>query len=277
MKKRDVSMTHVRHDVAHCLAPGLFRSIPKGERKKAKLDLTYEFGDDQTVRFIGFEPLGVDDMLFLQALVASAGPDGILLTPEPSTKTGQKLRALLDPQLDALKQDALIVRESLPKILSEVGMTDGGENIKSLKESLVRMSNVTVIAKNGRRQASFHLMSHAFDEETGKLWVALNPRIAESVLGRSSFVRIQMAEVRALQSDPARLIHQRLCGWIDPGKSGRIELDTLCGYIWPDPATDEAMKKRRQAARKAVAELIAVGWTVEEYSKGKWRIERPKT
>lgn len=51
-----------------------------------------------------------------------------------------------------------------------------------------------------------------------------------------------MAEVRVLQTDPARLMHQRLCGWIDPGKSGRVELDTLCGYVWPDEANAEAMK-----------------------------------
>ena len=73
-----------------------------------------------------------------------------------------------------------------------------------------------------------------------------------------------MAEVRALQTDPARLIHQRLCGWIDPGKAGRAELDTLCGYVWPDEANAEAMKKRRQKARKALAELAAVGWKVSE-------------
>ncbi|WP_439334048.1 replication protein C, IncQ-type [Vibrio parahaemolyticus] len=35
------------------------------------------------------------------------------------------------------------------------------------------------------------------------------------------------------------------------------------------------MKKRRQTARKALTELISVGWTVHEYAKGKWEIRRP--
>ncbi|WP_373873395.1 replication protein C, IncQ-type, partial [Aeromonas caviae] len=35
-------------------------------------------------------------------------------------------------------------------------------------------------------------------------------------------------------------MHQRLCGWIDPGKSGRVELDTLCGYAWPSKANENA-------------------------------------
>jgi hypothetical protein len=29
-----------------------------------------------------------------------------------------------------------------------------------------------------------------------------------------------------------------LCGWIDSGKAGRVELDTLCGYVWPDETTN---------------------------------------
>jgi hypothetical protein len=27
-------LTHVRHDPAHCLAPGLFRALKRGERKR---------------------------------------------------------------------------------------------------------------------------------------------------------------------------------------------------------------------------------------------------
>lgn len=38
-------LTHARHDPIHCLAPGLFRSLQKGERKRAKLDVVYDFGD----------------------------------------------------------------------------------------------------------------------------------------------------------------------------------------------------------------------------------------
>ena len=76
---------------------------------------------------------------------------------------------------------------------------------------------------------------------------------------------------------PARLMHQRLCGWIDPGKSGRVELDTLCGYVWPGQATNpNTLKTRRQAARRALPELAALGWAVSEYAKNKFEIGRPK-
>lgn len=269
-------LTHARHDPSHCLAPGLFRSLKKGERKTGKLDVTYEYGEDECMRFVGFEPLGADDLRMLQVIVALAGPDSLVLSPEPQTATGRQLRVSLEPKFDALKQDALVVRESLTKLLWEAGMTDSGDNILSLKASLLRMSNVTVLAKKGQRQASYHLMSHALDEESGKIWIALNPRLAESILGKRQFARIDMNEVRALQSGPSRLMHQRLCGWINPGKFGRVGLDTLCEYVWPDQTSNtNTLKTRRQTARKALAELAAVGWTMSEYAKGKWEIKRP--
>ncbi|TGH93470.1 hypothetical protein E5S34_22590 [Escherichia coli] len=32
--KNKHSLSHVRHDPAHCLAPGLFRALKRGERKR---------------------------------------------------------------------------------------------------------------------------------------------------------------------------------------------------------------------------------------------------
>lgn len=268
-------LTHARHDPAHCLAPGLFRSLKRGGRRHAKLDVTYTFGQDETMRFVCFEPLGADDMRFLQGIVALGGPNGVLLTPEPTNQTGQQLRLSLKMDEEALKLDGLIVRQSLSKLLSEIGMTDGGHNIRALKDSLLRMSAVTIQVTQGQRSASYHLMSHAYDEANGKLWVALNPRIAEAVLGRRPYARIDMAETRALKTNPARLMHQRMSGWIASGKTGLVTLDTLCGYVWPDPASSESAKKRHQTARKALAEIGGLGWTVTEYARNKWKITRP--
>ena len=270
-------LTHAQHDPMHCLVPGLFRSLKRGERKKLKLDVTYcSNAENEQVRFVGFEPLGADDMRLLQGLVALGGPKGIILTPEPKAELPKQLRLFLEPKFDAAGQDALVVQESMTKLLAEIGLTDGGLNVKAIKDCLMRMANVTVVVTKGSRQRSFHLMSYAFDEEDGRLFVALNPQITEAILGRRRYTRIEMAEVRALQTDPARLIHQRLCGWIDPGKARRVEFDTLAGYVWPDQANAEAMRKRRQRIHKALAELMVIGWNVSEYAKGKLEIRRPK-
>lgn len=272
----DFKLTHARHDPMHCLAPGLFRSLKRGERKKSKLDITYHYGLDTHVRFVGFEPLGADDMRLLQGLVALAGPEGVLLSPNPSASIPRQLRLELAPKSDALHSDGLVVHHQLTRLLREVGWHHSGANLRTVKASLVRMSNVTVIIERRSRQASFHLMSHVFDENDGSLFVCLNPQLAEAVLGHRPHSRIYLDEVRGLSTDPARLMHQRLCGWIDPGKHGRVELDTLCGYIWPESGTSAAMRKRRQFARQAIEQLRSIGWMCEEYSNRKWLIRRPE-
>lgn len=95
-------------------------------------------------------------------------------------------------------------------------------------------------------------------------------------MGGGQHVRISMDEVRALDSEAARLLHQRLCGWIDPGKTGKASIDTLCGYVWPSEASGSTMRKRRQRVREALPELVALGWTVTEFAAGKYDITRPK-
>lgn len=271
-------LTHARHDPAHCLAPGLFRSLKRGERKKLKLDVTYQHGPNTTLRFIGFEPLNAQDMRLLQGIVALSGPNGVILSDEPKSDIGHQLRILLDPKLEAARADALVVKGTLGQLMREIGYsTDGKQTREDLKASLLRMANVTLHVCDKSREATFHLLSYAFDNLDGSLFVALNPRVAEAVIGNAAHTRIEMSEVRALQSDPTRLVHQRLCGWISPGKSGRIELDTACGYVWPD-STDNpnTLKTRRQTARKAFTELRGLDWTVDEYATAKFEIRRPQ-
>ena len=56
--KNKHSLSHVRHDPAHCLAPGLFRALKRGERKRSKLDVTYDYGDGKRIEFSG-EPVEI--------------------------------------------------------------------------------------------------------------------------------------------------------------------------------------------------------------------------
>lgn len=272
------ALVYARHDRGHTLAPGLFRSLKRGERKKSKLDISYQIDEERTLRFIGFEPLGGDDLRVLQGLVALAGVDGDLLGESAVTKLGEELWRLLDVKHDFRNRDALTVGVKASTLLGEMGMSDGGENIKAFKASLVRMANVTIIAKNGTKEASTHLLSYTYDEADGKLWVALNPQLVGGILGKQQYSLIDMDEIRRLKSDPARLLHQRLCGWVDPGKSGKVEIDTLCGYVWPEQSDNKPSteRMRRVAVRKALVELEGLGWVVHEYAKGKWEIRRPK-
>jgi len=269
-------VTHVRHDPSHCLCPGLFRSLKRGEHKSGKLDVTYTFGDE-SIRFWGPEPLGADDLRVLQGLIAMAGPEGFFLPSEPKTEAGQQLRSLLELKWDAIQQNALVVKGSFRQLAREIGYKKfGGEQLKAIRKSIERIWAISVIAIRGRKRAGFRILSgYRSDEQSEEFFVAINPKLTAAVLGRYRHIRLEMAEVRAIKSDLVRLIHQRLCGWINPGKAGCVELDMLCSYVWPDQANSELMKKRRQRVRKAISELVTIGWTVNEYAKGKWKISRP--
>jgi len=261
-------LTHARHDPVHGLAPGLFRSLQKGERRRAKLEVVYDFGDDRRVEFSGPEPLGEDDPRILQGLVAMAGPAGLVLSPEPQTEAGRQIRLSLEPRSDAIRQDAMVVSGSYRALAREVGYANV-DNAKPIRDCIERLWKVSVIVQDGKRPQGFRLLSeYASDEHDGKLYVALNPLLARAVMG-GQHVRISMCEVRALRTDAARLIHQRLCAWIAPGQSSRADIDTLCGYIWPDAAVNASTAKtRRQTVRRALAELAALGWRVKSYTKG---------
>ena len=276
MAKPKHNLSHARHDPAHCLAPGLFRALKRGERKRSKLDVTYDYGDGKRIEFSGPEPLGADDLRILQGLVAMAGPSGLVLGPEPKTPGGQQLRLFLEPKWEAVETDAMVVKGSYRALAREVGYANIDDS-KPIRECIERLWKVSIIAQNGRKRQGFRLLSeYASDDAEGRLYVALNPLIAQAVMGGGQHVRISMDEVRALESEAARLLHQRLCGWIDPGKTGKAAIDTLCGYVWPSEASGATMRKRRQRVREALPELEALGWSVVEFAAGKYDIARPK-
>ena len=275
MKKFE--LTHARHDPAHVLAPGLFKSLKKGDYKLLKLDVAYEFGKGERIEFKAAEPLGAPELRVLQGLVAMAGPSGLLHSPEPKTGSGQQLRLLLETKFEAVQADALVAKGSFRTLAKEIGYLDI-ENTKGIQKSIERLWGVSVIVqKDGRRMGFRLLASYDADEGDGRLHVALNPRIAQAIMGDRPHTRIELSEVRQLKTDPARLMHQRLCGWIDPGKSSReITLEKLCEYVWLE-STENAntLKKRRQSVRKALTELVAASWVVDEYAKNKFNVSRP--
>lgn len=276
-------LSHARHDSVHCLVPGLFRALKRGERKKEKLDITYDCGNGNLIEFSGPEPLGADDLRVLQGLVAMAGPDGVILGSTPKSEIGQELRGRLEPKWDAITENAIKIEGSYKELAKEIGYKKiGGSQIDSIQKCIERLWKVCIILQSGKKRMGFHLLSHYRSEKQnnqkdGTLHVALNPLIAQTIMGRGKHVRINMDEVRTLKSDAARLMHQRLCGWIDQGKSRLVSIDTLCSYVWPSIAGGSTLRMRRQRVREALSELVELNWTVNETEahSGQYIISRP--
>jgi hypothetical protein len=285
MEETKYNLTHARHDPAHCMAPGLFRSLGPGERKKLKLDVVYQFGEDQ-IEFSGPEPLDHADLKVLQGLVAMASVSGengrgIMLTPRTESDAGKQLRLFLDMKWDALEQDAMVVKGSFKALAREIGFPESGNSIRQIKKSIERLWKVSVIVQRGKKRLGFRILSeYASDEGKGKLFIALNPRIASAMTGETPFTYLDMAEARKIKGSNATLIHQRLSGWICAGGQGRVKIETLCEYVWPDHNTGDvtasAKRKRNQRIKKSIHEFAEIGWEFEEYAKGKFKIKRPE-
>ena len=263
------------------MAPLLFRSLKNGDRKiegreAERLHVDYCFGNTRII-FSGPELLGVDDLRVLQALVAMSGPSEQILNSEPKSEVGIKLREGLQLTGAALFDNAIVVNGSYRVLAQEIGYeSEGGKVFQGIRSSIKRLSDVSIISEVGECRKGFQMLSEYLSRDAeGHLHVALNPRITEAVMPRGRHARIDMHEVRGLSTDPARLLHQRLCGWIDPGGRRAVILDTLCKYIWPESTKSSTLRQRRMRVRAALEEFKIVGWRVKEYEPSKFLVIRP--
>lgn len=261
-----------RHDPAICLAPGIFRSLPRGKaHRDHRAEVIYE-REGSTLRFVMPFLLGAEDLRLLQVLVSMAAQGRTTLPRDPETDTGRALKKGLAAQRD---EDALVVRTRLASALRALDRGDCRDARAAVRRSLIRLASVVVIVTRGSRDASAHLLSHAVDSETGELVVALDPRVTAAALGAEQYAHIDLAEVRALKGDLAVILHQRLCAWIDPGRTRLVRLETIIPYAFPEPArTASARAKRARRMRAAMANLADVGWTVDERW-GMYTVGRP--
>jgi hypothetical protein len=270
-------LLQARHDPAHCLAPGLFQSFKRGDRKKLKLDITYDFNAETSLRFRGYEPLGADDLRLLQGILALAGTTKATIPlSQPENKAAKQLVLFLEPKDNALQEHAVALRTTIQRLMAEIGYkTDGGEARKDVIESLDRLSNVTMRVVQKTKTGSIHLLSYFMDEITGDLIVAANPRLTQAIMGDHSYTHIDMREVRALSSDAARILHQRLCAIVTPGKQKSFNLDTLISYVWPEPAAGGNLRKRRFRLQNAISEIEKTGgWLFTVAKSGAYQVSR---
>lgn len=271
-------LTHARHNAWHCTTPGLFRSLQKGSRKKQKLDVQHVIGDVR-IHFTGYEPLGGNDLRLLQGLVAWAGLDGMVLSPCPdeSQKISSELRKSLQTAESGSAEDAIFLQVSLTRLLHEIGVAASGKSIADAHQILKRLASVTVFFTQGAVTASSRLLGFVVDGETHKLWVALNSHLAKSIIGSGrNFTRINLDEVRLLKTDAGRIIHQRLCVWVNPGARRKVSVDVLCGYAWHEPApTANSLCKRLERLHHAVADIQQCGWQAFRETTGDYVFVRP--
>ncbi len=280
-------LTHAQCASSHAYAPGLFRSVGKGERKTAKLDVLYTCNENLMMHYRGPEPLGADDLRVFLGLIALAGlgdEDGkVMVGPEPQSELGRELRSLMGLKQDDRAQLS-VVKGSFRRLSSAIGLAESGRTFDLLRQSIERLFETTVIritptvsadGKQGVKRQPFRLLSRAdSDSSAGTLLVALNPALTEAITGNAHYLRMALDEMRQLKSDAALLAWFRL-QFINRGSSAKVGVDTLCGYVWPGEASDATMRKRRSRMYEVLEELKTIGYGIERTG-GVVNITRPK-
>jgi hypothetical protein len=254
-------------------APGLFRSQVK-DGQTAYLRLEYQAGAF-TYRLVGPE-LGTTELRVLQALVALATRQQVRVSHRPVTAVSD---SPLDKVAWLLGQSAQVAT-SYNEVARAAGyVANSGAMTRRVREALERMYCVQVFVSVTGNPKSFEA-GRLFTELSGRddgLVVGVCSLLAAALLGvPGNYLRLDMHEVRQLRTDAARLLHQRL-HWIDAGEGREIGVDTLVGYVWPEPACSSTARKRRERVREALAELEALlGWRVANPRPGIVFVHRPE-
>ena len=257
--KNQQLFTYAKHDPELCLAPGLFSSLKRGPRNQ---EWHVKHGD---ITFCGKGSLGVDDLRVLQALMAIA-TNNYEKFNSPTSQVAQKL--IKDLNIKDCSE-AIFIESSYAAIAYNMGYKkiDGGSRLAAIKNCISRLCKVsmTVEKENVKHQMISCCVQSGKKNDKCSFFIAINPRTARVITeDKQKFTGIDMLEVHKLSSNHARLIHQRLCGWINQGDIGTISIKKLCSYVWPDLANKETnketMKKRRKKIVECLQQLKDIGW-----------------
>lgn len=257
----------VKHDPALCAFPGLFRFVDPARRGQSiGLKLKYEHGDT-TVEVHNSTPMDGIDLAVLQAIVSLATVHGATVDPAQALGADEKklvaaLEASTAAKPDELTQQVQHVDFSATNLLEIIGLPACGQHRALIKASVVRLSTCVLRVYPTSNPLAWHrsfLLSTICTRASSSKWrrthVTLNPRLTEVILGAESrYTRISLGETRLLGTDQiARLLHQRLCAWIDDGSTREVSYNKLLEYVWPD---DEVTRTADAAQRGADNEFV---------------------
>lgn len=285
--------------------PGLFRTVPSVAYKRTGLPPLelgpYVFGESGlSISATCPAPLCGDDAQVLQTLACLAALQRAKVehtSDKPHLPLHQKL---LDQMHAGAKTRWLahrLVSCSLSHMLKLLDWPVSGTYRARLLASLNRLSAVTITVLGDRPNAgknvtdgSYQLLSHDAGNGSANnsrmVHVLLNPRQSRVIAGGKSkltgqvpYVEISMQESRALpRNDQVRLIHQRLCAWINHDTKRVVTFGTVLKYAYSDDKWSAALpshrrisparslKHRLTTVTKALNALEAAlhGWSVQE-------------
>lgn len=267
-KKNSVMVfDHARVDASHCLTDGLFRPLSRAP-KKEPLDVVHVYMG-YTMRWLNYCKLNIVDQSVFLAIHRMAAENGRLETVgnQHESPTMLQVRAALKLEKDAAKSDCLVLDTSLYEIAKVMGINDCNDNLKMIKNSLFKLACVNFVIYKGEDIGDAFFQTNLFSRlagSDGQIHLGINPMLCKALIGGQSTF-INMGEQRRLDSHITKRLHVWLSSWLQTNGSKKIALDKLIPHVWGEEYEDAALRKRRYALRKALAELNTLeGWKSTE-------------
>lgn len=256
MRKPDPALTlpaFARMPRAIMHAPGLFRS-PESAAREDSFELTHTI-EPQDFHFAG-PILGGNDLWVLLGIVSRARLDPRHRPPE-----GSQLA-----RLRALAGVCARVQLSHAELAATIGLR-GNSAPGLIRQSLQRLCRIRLTVVKAGEALTMPLLrmvdTSGADAKRTSLTIELCPVLTLALLGEDGrYLRVDMKEVRALKSNPVRVLFGRL-HWINAGGERSAGLETLERYIWPDEAPSQDAKRRRRARLLRVLQELdkVLRWT----------------
>jgi hypothetical protein len=245
------------------------------------LDIMYE-AKHSSFHFKGPQRLGAEDLRVLQGAVALASMQQHSFDPRnPVSEHGRKLAKHITATNDGDDGELLycVAITTVYRLAAEMGYSeDGGDQRRIIIDALDRMAQVTIFDNDESERYPMDFLGYHLLKTTGEILIAVNPQIARAIWREDNFVHIDMNEIRCLKSGPARILHQRICAIVDPGKERPFLIETLAGYVWPEEAhSASTMRTRRSTIRESISEIATLeGWRASPMGKNKVMVGRRK-
>lgn len=281
----EVTHTYARIPPAICLASGLFVSKSKAPRlatTSIAVLAEQEIGELVYV-FEGPGPLGTEDLRTLQAvfMLASHPSNRIEMNAaNPATPIGNALVGLLALSFEQGAPTIAKMATGNPSSLAAAGgyTESGGGSRSGITDSLKRLAEIVVIClRNGAEVSRSKLLATTpldpdmdhMGEPKDKFAIALAPSLSTTLIGSGNgrYGLIEQQDIDRLSEagvngSRTRLLHMRLCGFIDPGRSRQVSTATLAEYAFGKTESKDTVRRQYGDIRSSMPVLQQLGWTV---------------
>lgn len=187
------------------------------------------------------------------AVLHLMGRDGLAVQPEDND-------LFREPEIDRKEAGTRpfgVVKESRWRLLALCGLDDSEKSYRQLRESLRRLSSVSVFYQNTKSgwEGQDWFMGYKASRK-GEMFIKVNWRLAGSIFGDYHYISLDLNERLNLTHDYAKKLHVVLSRQVWHGQTLKFKLTTLMGHVWPEKdVTEKAIEKRRNHIKKALEEI----------------------